>query len=88
MAETRPGRRPRCVEARPDAAAVARGTAKIERPEAGAPSGAASTGADTSKTLRRPPVELSEVRGIYIREPRTLKTGPPPAASPAGRKRV
>src|SRR5918999_2706190 len=86
MAETRPGRPPRCVEARADAAAVARGTTKIERPETGAPSGAASTGAGTSKTLRRSPLELSEVRGIYLREPRTPKTGPPPAARPAGRR--
>jgi hypothetical protein len=67
---------------RPEAAEVGRGAAKIERPEVAAPSVAAGTGAGTSKTLRRPPLALSEVRGIYVREARTLKTGPP--GGPAG----
>jgi hypothetical protein len=84
MAETRARRRSRCVGARPDAVEVARGAAKIERLEAAAPSGAASAGAGTSKTLWRPPLELSEVKGIYVREARTLKTGPP--GRPGGRE--
>jgi hypothetical protein len=85
MVETRAGRPPRCLGVRPEAAEVGRGAAKIERPEVAAPSAAAGTGAGTSKTLRRPPIALSEVRGIYVREAHTFKTGPP-AAGRGGRR--
>src|SRR5215207_3879137 len=64
---------------RPEDAAVACGAAKIDPPTPAAPSGEASTGADTSKTLRRSSFVLSEVKGIYVREARTLQTGPPAA---------
>ena|SRR5919109_585853 len=65
---------------RPEDAELACGAAKIDRPAPAAPSGEASTGADTSKTLRRSSFVLSEVRAIYVREARTLKTGPPAAS--------
>src|SRR5215210_7974810 len=65
---------------RPEDAEVACGAAKIDRPAPAAPSGETSTGADTSKTLRRSSFVLSEVRAVYVREARTLKTGPPAAS--------
>jgi hypothetical protein len=77
MAQRHPGRRPRCAAASVGAAETARGVAKIEGPESAALPGAASAAAGTSKTLRRPPLELSGLRGIYIREARTPQTGPP-----------
>ena len=77
IAQTRPARRRWRARIRPEDAEVAIGAAKIERPAPAAPSGDASTGAGTSKTLRRSSFELSEVKGIYVREARTLKTGPP-----------
>jgi hypothetical protein len=52
------------------------GVAKIEWPESPGPS-AAMAGVGTSKTFRRPPLVLSQLRGIYIREARTSKNGPP-----------
>ena len=75
-AQTRRGRRPTGQRGWP-AATLGCGAAKIERFATGAPSAAGSDGARTSKMLPRLPVELSEVRGIYVREARTLKTGPP-----------
>src|SRR5215211_2524437 len=67
-----PPRRPGCAWL----SVVDCGVAKIEPPESPDPS-AARAGAGTSNTLRRPPLALSELRGIYTREARTPKNGPP-----------
>jgi hypothetical protein len=58
----------------PEAAA---GAAKIEPLDSADAAGAPTPAAGTSKTLRRPPPGLSEVKGIYLREARTPKNGPP-----------
>ncbi len=84
-------RRPRSQlrEARPNVAGAGDGAAKIERLGSPAPSGAASAdaGDGTSKMLRARPGELSEKKGIYLREARTSKNGPPAPASGAREER-
>jgi hypothetical protein len=79
IAQTRRGRWPPGLRPWP-AAALGCGAAKIERFATGAPSAAGSAGAGTSKMLPRLPLELSDVKGIYVREARTFKTGPPAAS--------